>query len=195
MFKLDDFIAQCQAALKEHSPQLAIKEVIQRAVSCPGEIKSALGTPTRAEIGTLYRADDLTILNVIWAPGMTIYPHDHRVWAVIGIYAGRENNTFYRRTSKGIVQAGGKQLDAQDSSILGDAVIHAVANPLGSFTGAIHVYGGDFFTIARSEFNPQTLEEQPYSVERTKQIFLEANKHTRVADKTESRVRSVQINI
>ena len=28
---------------------------------------------------------------------MTIMPHDHRMWAVIGIYTGRENNIFWRR--------------------------------------------------------------------------------------------------
>ncbi len=44
----------------------------------------------------LYRDDDLTVLHVVWAPGMSIYPHDHRMWAVIGIYSGQEDNAFYR---------------------------------------------------------------------------------------------------
>ena len=37
------------------------------------------------------------MLNVIWGPGMTIMPHDHRMWAVIGVYTGREDNIFWRR--------------------------------------------------------------------------------------------------
>ena len=30
---------------------------------------------------------------------MDIYPHDHRMWAAIGIYAGEEDNAIYRRTA------------------------------------------------------------------------------------------------
>ena len=39
----------------------------------------------------------LTVLNVVWAPGMVLPPHDHRMWAAIGIYAGQEDNEFFRR--------------------------------------------------------------------------------------------------
>jgi len=41
------------------------------------------------KIDVWYR--DLTILNVVWTPGMVVYPHDHRTWAVIGLYGGRED--------------------------------------------------------------------------------------------------------
>ena len=37
---------------------------------------------------------------------MAIYPHEHRMWAVIGLYGGREDNTFYRRSPQGLVVAG-----------------------------------------------------------------------------------------
>jgi hypothetical protein len=58
-------------------------------------------------------------------------------------------------------------------------VIHAVVNPLTQLTGAIHVYGGDFFAVSRSEFDPDTLEERPYDVEKTKRLFEEANERLR----------------
>ena len=48
-------------------------------MSRPREVEQALGTPQWAEIGVLYRSSELTILKVIWAPGMSIYPHDHRM--------------------------------------------------------------------------------------------------------------------
>ena len=54
--------------------------------------------PSEAGITVLHQADDLTVLHVVWAPKMAIYPHDHRMWAAIGIYAGAEDNAFYRRT-------------------------------------------------------------------------------------------------
>jgi hypothetical protein len=36
-------------------------------------------------------------------------------------------------------------------------------------TGAIHVYGGD-------EWDPETLREHPYDVEKTLRLFEEANR-------------------
>jgi len=48
-------------------------------------------------------------------------------------------------------------------------------NPLRSFTGVIHVYGGDFFGMPRSEWAPDTLEESPFDVERAKRAYALAN--------------------
>jgi predicted metal-dependent enzyme (double-stranded beta helix superfamily) len=63
--------------------------------------------------------------------------------------------------------------------VLGRDVIHAVVNPLDHATGAIHVYGGDFFGTPGSEFDRKTFEERPYDVERAKRVFLEANERRR----------------
>jgi predicted metal-dependent enzyme (double-stranded beta helix superfamily) len=179
MFDMERFVADCHAALQESSPQSAVKEVGARAMARPGEVEQALGTPQWAEIGTLHRSPELTILKVIWAPGMSIYPHDHRMWAVIGLYGGREDNVFYRRTAQGLVQAGGTQLDITDTTLLGQTLIHAVTNPLRQFTGAIPVYGGDFFAVPRSEWDPDTFAERPYDVENATRVFVEANERWR----------------
>jgi len=48
-----------------------------------------------------------------------------------------------------------------------------VTNPIPRLTGAIHVYGGDFFGAARSEWDPDTLREQPFDVERARRLFAE----------------------
>jgi len=42
-------------------------------------------------------------------------------------------------------------------------------------TGAIHVYGGDFFTMPRSEWDPETLTEGPYDVPKNLRLFKDAN--------------------
>ena len=175
MFDLNEFIASCQSALKEHAPQLAVKELMERTVSMPGEVETALGTPTAGGITTLHRSADLTILNVIWPPGMTIFPHDHRIWAVIGIYGGQEDNTFFRRSPQGLDRAGFKALDTKDSVALGPEAIHAVNNPRNVLTGAIHIYGGDFFVEPRSEWDPDSLEERPYDMDHAMRAFSEAN--------------------
>jgi predicted metal-dependent enzyme (double-stranded beta helix superfamily) len=177
MFEPQEFIASCQAALKEHSPELAVKELVEEVMSHPTDVLSALGTPSQGGITTLLRSDALSILNIIWPPGMALYPHNHNLWAVIGLYGGQEDNTFFRRNPKDttLVRAGFKELQAQDAIVLGKDAIHAVANPRGVFTGAIHVYGGDFFAQPRSEWDSEQSPEQPYSVERAMQAFAEAN--------------------
>ena len=80
------------------------------------------------------------------------------MWAVIGIYGGRENNAFYRRSENGLIELGAKTLDTKDVIPLGEAVIHSVTNPLEQITAAIHVYGGDFFATPRSEWDPKLLK-------------------------------------
>jgi predicted metal-dependent enzyme (double-stranded beta helix superfamily) len=161
MFDLDTFVADCRAALSESTPEVAVRELVARAMAQPAEVERALGTPSRAGVATLYRSAELTILNPVWAPGMAFHPHDHRMWAVIGLYGGCEDNTFYRRSPDGLVVSGSKKLETRDAVVLGKSVVHAVTNPLRAFTGAIHVYGGDFFAVPRSEWTPDTLEERP----------------------------------
>jgi predicted metal-dependent enzyme (double-stranded beta helix superfamily) len=175
MFDAQEFVATCYTALREHSPQAAMKELLERTMARPGEVEAALGTPTKAELITMHRSAELTVLNVVWAPGMSIYPHDHQMWATIGIYGGQEDNTFFRRSPHGLVVVGGKELQSRDAVMLGDQVIHAVTNPRQTFTGAIHVYGGDFFAARRSEWDPETLEERPYDVEKARRQFALAN--------------------
>ncbi len=180
MFDLDQFIADCRAARAADRSSKTICEVVKRAVSDPAAMLKTLGEPDSANIKELYRSPDLSILNVVWAPRMMIMPHNHHMWAIIGVYGGREDNIFWRR----IVEAGSGQLEAagarslgvKDAQPLGDDIIHSVTNPTAKFTAAIHVYGGDFFAAHRSEWDPETLSEQPSDGERARQIFAEANR-------------------
>ena len=50
-----------------------------------------------------------------------------------------------------------------------------MTNPVPRLTGAIHVYGGDFFNTARSERDHETLLEGSYDVEKNLRLFEEAN--------------------
>ncbi len=54
-------------------------------------------------------------------------------------------------------------------------MIHSVTNPTSRLTGAIHIYGGDFFATERSEWEPETLEERPYDLEKNMKLFEESN--------------------
>jgi predicted metal-dependent enzyme (double-stranded beta helix superfamily) len=176
-FDLDRFIADCRLALAEDQSHKSVREVVARTVSDPGSVLKGLGEPRRAEVQKLYHSEDLTILNVIWGPRMTIMPHNHQMWAVIGVYTGREDNIFWCRTAGGekVEAAGARALCEKDAEPLGRNIIHSVTNPISRLTGAIHVYGGDFFGAERSEWDPETLLEQRYDLEKNMRLFEEAN--------------------
>jgi predicted metal-dependent enzyme (double-stranded beta helix superfamily) len=179
MFDLDRFIAECRDAVAADPSHKSVREVVARAVSEPAAILAGLGEPARAEVARLYNGPDLTILNVVWGPRMTIMPHNHLMWAVIGVYTGREDNIFWRRVpgaNGGRVEAAGaKSLGERDAEPLGRDIIHSVTNPVARLTGAIHVYGGDFFAVSRSEWDPETLHEGRYDLAKNMRMFEEAN--------------------
>ena len=64
MFDKERFIEECRAALKQRDAHAAVRELVASAVSDPAQIVRALGEPRRAGVETIYRADDLTILNL-----------------------------------------------------------------------------------------------------------------------------------
>jgi predicted metal-dependent enzyme (double-stranded beta helix superfamily) len=180
MFDLDRFIADCCDAIAGDSSHKAVREILARAVADPAGVLTGLGEPRYAGVEPLYRSPSLTILNVVWGPRMTVIPHNHLMWAVIGVYSGREDNIFWRRlpAAEGsrIEAAGAKSLGAKDAEPLGRDIIHTVTNPLARLTGAIHVYGGDFYATSRSEWDPETLTERPYDLERNRRLFEDANR-------------------
>ncbi len=168
MFDLDQFIADLRAALPERSRQ-ALREVVARAVADPAALMQALGEPDKGGIKVLHAAPDLTVINVAWSPRQVTFPHNHLMTAVIGMYGGREDNMFWRRTGPDarypIEVRGGQALGVGDTTILGPEIIHSVVNPLGRISGAIHVYDGDFLHIDRSMWDAETLVEQPYDMQ------------------------------
>jgi predicted metal-dependent enzyme (double-stranded beta helix superfamily) len=77
MFETQQLIDDCCRTLKESNAHAAVKEIVARAVAEPSHVLKALGEPKLAEVQTLYRSDELTILNALWGPCMFLYPHDH----------------------------------------------------------------------------------------------------------------------
>jgi predicted metal-dependent enzyme (double-stranded beta helix superfamily) len=103
---------------------------------------------------------------------MRFRPHNHLMWAAIGVYGGQEDNTFYRRVGGGLALSGGRELRARDVALLGDDAIHAVSNPRRSYTAAIHVYGGDITRRpGRMEWDEETGAGIPFDFERTSRYF------------------------
>jgi len=171
----DRFVADIREALREVDAQAAVAQVLQRAVAAPGDLMEALGPPAGAGIHALYNDARLTVLNVVWAPLMVLLPHDHNMWATIGIYTGREDNIIWQRAGTVIEARSATALSARQVLSLPHDAIHSVINPIARLTGAIHVYGGDFFASGRSEWDAATLEQRPFDLERAQRTFREAD--------------------
>ncbi len=93
MFESEQFIGECRAALGESDVHGAITEIVKKAVSEPGQVIRALGEPQLAGVDTIFRAPDLTILNIRWGPHMSqgrSFAHwESRNWPASTRYTGR----------------------------------------------------------------------------------------------------------
>jgi predicted metal-dependent enzyme (double-stranded beta helix superfamily) len=164
MSATDDFVSRCLSAASEDTPMLAVKEVVDQALRdkrVEAECSSEVG------LRVLHLSDELTVVNVV-APRRRDYalprrPHDHRMWAVIGIIDGQEDNEFFRRSDDAIIPSGERRVGAGEVLVLGSDVIHSVGNPSSDrVTRALHVYGGDLISAPRSMWNEPDWREEPY---------------------------------
>jgi len=168
-FDLDRFVDDCVAAGDDPA---RVHEIVARVVRDPVPVLRVFGLPQRSFMTPLHHSPKMTILHLVWAPVMSVLPHDHRMWAVIGVYAGREENTLWRRLrGSALERVGTATLHAGQVQQLTRHAIHSVINPLAQCTAAIHVYGGDFFAAERTEWDAQGHEERRFDIERTMQRF------------------------
>lgn len=178
--QLERFIEDCVAANAEADAQAAVTEVLARVVSDPCAVRTVVGDPKQAELKSLYCSPTLTVIAATWTPRMNVAPHNHLMWASIGIYAGREDNVLWRRAPNGrIGSCGARALFERDVVALPADVIHSVTNPLNRFTGGIHIYGGDFFAKDRSIWDPESLQEKCCDGDVMRGLYEEENRRYR----------------
>jgi predicted metal-dependent enzyme (double-stranded beta helix superfamily) len=173
-FETDRFVDDVKRARAETDSQRAVEEVLQRAVSQPNSILAEIGEPKEAGIHPIHSDDNITILNVVWAPLMVLLPHNHNMWASIGIYTGREDNILWERRGDLVTATGAAALSEKEVFGLPVDAIHSVTNPIGRLTGAIHIYGGDFFASGRSEWDAESLRERPWDLDAARDGFAKA---------------------
>ncbi len=159
MYDLEDLLRELREALRNND-FAAVEDVVRRAIA---------EKPFVPEIGSsqlLHSEPGLTVLHAIVNPGFVSPPHDHRTWAVIGVYNGQEDNTFYRPIggSRRIEQIGGRNLEKGEVLTLGPQAIHKISNPRADKLIALHVYGENIFEIERSAWDSATGEERPFKL-------------------------------
>ncbi|WP_445956258.1 hypothetical protein [Yeosuana sp.] len=157
------------------NPQDAVKEVLAKGVSNHSAMLKAIGEPTEAGLKVFLRSKELTIFAASWTPQMNLMPHNHLMWANIGIYTGREDNILWEQSDDKLKAKDVRCLFAGDVATLNTSAIHSVTNPLQRFTGGLHIYGGDFFATVRSQWDPETLKEEPSNGDVIREIFKKAN--------------------
>src|SRR5437763_14848120 len=114
MFDPEAFVAECRAALDEPQPMLAVKEILARAVAQPSEIEA--GLHAEPGVAVLHRSPELSVISVVMPAGTpATLPHDHRLWALVGIYGGQEDNRFFRRVPGSLEESGGRSLLPSDT--------------------------------------------------------------------------------
>jgi hypothetical protein len=136
--ELEQFVADCSAAVMDSAATQAVRETVARAVADPRALEQFLGAPEQGGIQRIHVSEELTILNVIWARAR-----------------GQHFLAQNKRRCRWSHRSGRREV-----------------------TAAIHVYGGDFFTTDRSEWETEGLQERPYDVNKTIKLFEDANKWT-----------------
>ena len=173
-FDREKFIEDCIIANKAGG-QLAVNEVLSRGVSDPSAVLNSLGAPTKAGISVLHNSDDLTIFVAAWTPQQNLMPHNHLMWSNIGIYTGREDNIYWEKGRDGIRGSRAVTLFEGDTAMNDHDAIHSVTNPLQRFTAGIHIYGGNYFDVPRSQWDPESLEEEGSNGDKIREMFRKEN--------------------
>ncbi len=183
-FDKDEFVAECVEAVQAGGrAQPAVKDIVSRAVSMPSAIDAEVHDRTVSPMTTIWHHSlELTVLHIVWPPEVDLFAHDHNMWAVIGIYGGREDNRFYRRLPNGRIEPNTERtLLQKDVVSLGPDVVHSVANPTREWTAALHVYGGDFYGTPRTMWDKQTCAPAPLDTDFIKQALEAAATRARLA--------------
>ena len=176
VYTLQQFVEDARAIvarrLDEQRTLEALLEPLARVIArpeCLADMEQD-GNPEPERGFPLYRADDLSILAVVWQPGSGAPVHNHNGWAIEGVISGTERNRNYARLDDGSEPWRAK-LEEVEPSLVGAGQttslalppndIHAVEIPAGK-TLAVHLYGVDLYKQWRYQFDLETGEVRPF---------------------------------
>jgi predicted metal-dependent enzyme (double-stranded beta helix superfamily) len=113
----------------------------------------------------------LAVFAVARLPHRATPPHNHGTWAVVVGVDGPEKYTFWKRLDDGsrvgyaeITQIGARVISPSGVARFLPPQIHSVDNETNEVTLSLHVYGKHINFTGRSQFDPETNTETPFSV-------------------------------
>jgi predicted metal-dependent enzyme (double-stranded beta helix superfamily) len=158
--QIEELIEGCRDAVTRQDPIAGVMEVLGAFLHQP-HLEHQLGRADRSTYEAVYRGHDLLVLHGVVPPTpKPVDPHDHRMWAAIGVYQGEEDNQLFARTDDGALEPTERfSVSAGQVRPLDPSTIHSVHAAGGRYLGAVHVYGGDLFGTPRSTWRDGV--EQP----------------------------------
>jgi predicted metal-dependent enzyme (double-stranded beta helix superfamily) len=158
--RIEELVEKGRDAATAQDPVTSVMEILEAFLHQP-DLEQELGAADRSTYQALYRGRDLLVLHGVVPPTpRPVDPHDHRMWAVIGVYSGQEDNQLFARTDDGgLAPTERFSLRPGELRALDATTIHSVQAAGGSYLGAVHVYGGDLFGTPRSTWRDGV--EQP----------------------------------
>lgn len=174
-FSIDQFITDCREAAVGENAFEATSEIMRQAVNDPAAVRAAISPPAELTyvgdmaIGfdkILFEDATVTVFLVDTEPGHLQPPHDHQMYALIGVYEGVERNRFFARENGGLKPAGEQNIEAGKVLRIHPSTIHAISASGSESCRALHVYLGGLSSIDRSLFDPQSGKEEPMTSDR-----------------------------
>ena len=151
-FNTETFVAEIRDAARGERAVQKIRDIMQEAVNDTQAVAAALG-PFDGDDIILYEDETISIQHCRFDPGLHVPPHDHRITAIIGVYAGGEINHFYTAGDGPIKHKATKRVLPGDVVSMGPEAIHSVEAATGDCGYAIHVYLGPLSTVERSLYD------------------------------------------
>jgi predicted metal-dependent enzyme (double-stranded beta helix superfamily) len=163
-------IERCRSALESLDAQSHVEAVLLEAAKDPVIVEAISNRTAFASLEDLaiYRSDRLTLLAGALPSGFSAGPHNHNLWSVVSVCAGREDNQFFERDGDGLKRLGEASVVAPGVLSNDADVIHAIRNPLDTPLLVLHAYGGDIFSIPRSNWDAETHKETPFDWEKVR---------------------------
>ncbi len=171
MMPVAQFVADCRSAAAAEDAMAQVARLMEGLVANPAALAIEAGPlpETIPPLGieeVLHEDDTLTVMVIATPNGIDQPPHDHQIPAIIGVFAGSEEQRFFVRAGDTLSPRRGRVIDAGAVLTLGKKAIHAISAPGKTPCRAVHVYLGSLSTIERSLFDPETFAEEPLSIER-----------------------------
>ncbi len=160
--------------LDEQATLEALTEPLSRVITrqdCLADVEAS-GNPDPEKGFPIYRAEDLSVICVVWQPNAGTPIHNHNGWALEGIISGTERNRNYARRDNAETPWIADLEEVEPSLVTTGQTtslavppndIHAVEIPAGK-TLAIHVYGNDLYKQWRYQFDLETKKVTPFAM-------------------------------
>jgi predicted metal-dependent enzyme (double-stranded beta helix superfamily) len=169
VFNPDELVHRCLSGLTATDPVgLAAEAMASALADCGG----AQRTFQEGAFNVLYWSPKLLIFQGTGQPGVWSRIHDHKMWAVIGVFRGVERNEFFERGDTRLRKTSELDIQAGQAKVLDPDVIHRSGNPDTEPNGWLNVYGGDLIHAVRSQWDDDGTNERPYQSGRKAQYVL-----------------------